>query len=892
MLSYHSRKLKIAIVWVAIALAGGATGGWAWQARERDLLERISRRAARMAVAFDGADLHRLSGTRADHDSPAYARLVRRLRQFHVADPNVRAVSLVRYSTAASGGGERVSTLAASRHDGDATTSGAKDLTKPDASVLRETFETGQPGAAQPFSDAQGQWIRGFAPIEPTTSGRDVKSARELLVLEMDARRWQRELLLAGFQGAFFVWTLLGLPLGVWLALRRQHEQRDVIRNLSEAMEQSHSAIMILDLESRIEFANRGLCQQIGFSRREMIGRRWKEFQFAGAADGHVSDLIATVKAGQTWEGEWFNKRKDGTTYPVRGVVTPVRLPGGSISCFVAVFDDVTDTKRREEELREARDLAMAGDRAKGQFLATMSHEVRTPLNGIVGFTSLLLDTPLTPEQREYVQTIRMSTEALIQLTGDILDFSRIESGKLKLDPMACDPRECVEDAFDLLAARAADKHIEILHRVADDVPAAIVIDGGRLRQVLVNLVGNAIKFTERGEVEVSLAVASEPELEHANPTADPAALALNDHAVSVNADVRPAVPDETCCTLVFRVRDTGIGIPPEHHAKLFRPFTQVDESTTRRYGGTGLGLAICRNLVELMGGEIRVESQTGRGSTFAFTVRAPVAAAQAPVRKLAGLRLGLAVGPGALRRELGQLLRSWDARVIEADAPEQLINQEWELALVEVDEVIARALAVQDPLPELPPEKSIGLVPVSLSNELRTALRKHFGLLVNRPVRHAMLFDVLSGAQPQAAVMAPRTLFGFRVLVVEDNAVNRRLISRVLEKLGCVATLVEDGRKALEELRQRAERYDLVLLDLHMPELDGLATLREIRAGNTGARAQTMWIIALTADAREQQRTRGMAEGLNDYLTKPLSVTDLETALRRFRQEWSTRTR
>ena len=229
--------------------------------------------------------------------------------------------------------------------------------------------------------------------------------------------------------------------------------------------------MLIIDLEGCIEYANRGLCHQIGYSRRELIGRKWRDFQVAETPPEMLAELVSTVRSGKSWEGEWFNRRKEGTIYPVRGVITPVKRRDGSLSCFVAVFDDMTEIKRKEAELREARDLARAGDRAKGQFLATMSHEVRTPLNGIVGFTNLLLDTPLSVEQRDYVQTIRSSGEALIQLTGDILDYARIESGKLALEPAPCDPRECVEEALDLFAAAASAKNLELLHWIEDNVP-------------------------------------------------------------------------------------------------------------------------------------------------------------------------------------------------------------------------------------------------------------------------------------------------------------------------------------------------------------------------------------------------------------------------------------
>ncbi|HEY1108590.1 MAG TPA: ATP-binding protein, partial [Opitutaceae bacterium] len=407
---------------------------------------------------------------------------------------------------------------------------------------------------------------------------------------------------------------------------------------------------------------------------------------------------------------------------------------------------------------------------------------------------------------------------------------------------------------LDLLATAAAKKKIELLHSIAPDVPASVTMDGGRLRQVLTNLVNNAVKFTDHGEIEVRIA--------------------------------RLPDAEERQCTLLFSVRDTGIGIAPEHHGKLFRPFSQVDETTTRRHGGTGLGLAISRNLVELMGGTMRLESASGRGTTFFFTVRVPTADATRPPLVLPGLNLALVGHPGPLRRELAALLRGWSAAVAEGDVVEDIVGDTWDALLVEVNEAQARALATQPPVPGVPAEKSMALVPVTLPNDLRTALRAHFRLLINRPVRHAVLHGVLSGAYSRPPISGPTTQYGLRVLVAEDNPVNRKLIARVLANLGCTAVLVEDGRQALDELTRHPDDHDLLLLDLHMPVLDGMETLRELRAGKAGSAVQNLWVIALTADARAQQRAEGLATGLNDYLTKPLDRAELEAALRRFGQE------
>jgi PAS domain S-box-containing protein len=873
MSQHHLRKFKNAAIWLAIFLAGSASGWLGYRAERTQMLEHLIADALRSVVAIEARDLRRLAGTRADVGTTAYAALKDRLQQLRTVDPRVRFLYVFRF----------VPETGKVVYLGDSAKAGAKDESLPgddypqaaNSPGLQGIIRTGRPATEGPLADDFGTWVTGYALIGEAPSNRPGVPMREILGLDVDAAAWTGLLWRAALPWAFFVWILLGLPFVALLVIRRQVEQGEVIRNLSEAMEQSRSAIVILDLECRVEYANRGLCQQIGYTRRELIGHGWRDLKVAQAAEEVFADLSATVRAGHAWPGEWFNRRKDGSVYPVRGIVTPVKTRNGAIACFVAVFDDVTETKRKEAELREALDLAEAGDRAKGQFLATMSHEVRTPLNGIVGFTSLLLDTTLSAEQREYVQTIRTSGEALIQLTGDILDFARIDSGRLKLDPTALDPFECVEDALDVLAGKAAEKQIELLHRVAENVPSAVVVDGGRVRQVLANLIGNAIKFTGQGEVEVNLAVT-------------PGNGGEAGTAAAGEAGVAPV----EFCTLVFSVRDTGIGIAPEQHAKLFKPFSQLDDSSTRRYGGTGLGLAICRNLVHLMGGEISFTSELGKGSTFTFTLPVPVAAPSLPVRDLAGLRVGLALRSGALRRELARLLASWRAEVAEVDAPRGLIALTWDVGLVVVDEEIARELAaLPEPLAGLPPAKTVGLVPISLASELRTSLRTHFRLLVNKPVHQGALFALLSSSRPAVAeTVPPLAHYGFRVLVVEDNGINQRLMQRVLTNLGCRHTVVENGRRAIEELVQKAADYDFVLLDLHMPEMDGFAALEEIRSGRAGARAQSMWIIALTADARDEQRARGMAAGLNDYLTKPLRLGELEAAMRRFQDQRNVR--
>jgi len=865
----HLTTVKIAAVWGLIVLVGGGAGWLGFRGEQQRVWAELIVETKRCAVAFRGAELRQLTGTRADLASPLYAEAKRRLIALQAVNAGVRFVYLFR-SMPETG---KVIYL------GDSAKAGSKNESLPgddypqalNSPGLQEILRTGMAATEGPLRDGFGIWLTGYAALDEIQSAKPGQQpSRQIVGLDIDADDWRRGLWAAGFQSAFYVWVLLGVPFGALLVLRRQLDQREAIRNLSEAMEQSHSALMIVDLDSCIEYANRGLCQQIGYSRRELIGRKWRDFQVAETPPELVAELISTVRSGNSWEGEWFNRRKDGAVYPVRGIITPVKRRDGTLACFVAVFDDMTEIKRKEAELRDARDLAQAGDRAKGQFLATMSHEVRTPLNGIVGFTNLLLDSPLSPEQRDFAQTIRSSSEALIQLTGDILDFARIESGKMVLEPVACAPRECVEEALDLFAAAAANKRIELLHRVREDVPMTILADAGRLRQVLVNLVNNAVKFTEKGAVEVTIVVATDDDWVRHHPVVSAASPRLN---------APHTVP------LLFTVRDTGIGIAADQQEKLFKPFTQVDGTSTRKFGGTGLGLAICRNLVRLMGGEVAFTSEVGRGSWFSFVIQVAVAESAQPRVDLSALRLAVVAAPGALRSELVGLAQGWRAQFLEVDDAAALQGREWDTAIVDVDEKLARALAAPGAASLiLPVARVIGLVPIALPSELRSVLRTHFRLLVNKPVHHEALFGLLSGLTPMAEVTPRKPVrFDLRVLLVEDNAVNQRLMQKVLTNFGCQFTVADHGRRAVDELMRAEDNYDVVLMDLHMPEMDGMTAIKEIREGRAGPKNKDLWIITLTADAREGQREHALAAGANDYLVKPLQLPDLEVAFRRF---------
>ena len=645
-------------------------------------------------------------------------------------------------------------------------------------------------------------------------------------------------------------------------------------------------AVVSTDANGRVVIFNKGAENLFGRMGEEMAGRplsalfapeelaaraRLSAMESARPVDGFEA-LIEDARRGRTEAREWTCVRADGSSFPASLSMTEMRDAAGALDGYLMVAFDVSQEKAVRDALSGARDAALSLARAKAEFLANMSHEIRTPMNAVIGMTGLLLDTPLNAQQREFAETIRSAGQSLLAVIGDILDFSKIEAGKMSLEVLDFSPRAIVEEVAMLFAARAQQKGLEIVASCDDDLPARLRGDAGRLRQVLSNFAGNAVKFTEKGEVCVRAR-----RLEGA------------DGGVRVR----------------FEVSDTGIGLDAKAQAKLFTAFTQADASTTRRYGGTGLGLAISKRLAELMGGAVGIDSEPGRGSTFWFELTLPRGEAVAPpaLPDMEGARV-LVVDDNASNREIvSRQALSWRMRPQAfADAASALTalraaaaqGDPFVLAIVDMQmpgmdgESFARAVRAEAALSGL---KMVLLSSMAMSPDRGRLKDIGFDASLVKPVRKSALFNRLSevmsagrvssacAAPPEAAAVKRPQWRNLRVLVAEDNAVNQKIAQLQLGKLGCKADAAADGREAVEAAV--AIPYDVILMDCQMPEMDGFEATGLIRRRLADGRKVV--VIAMTANALEGDRERCLAAGMDDYIAKPVRLDDLQAALARW---------
>ncbi len=649
---------------------------------------------------------------------------------------------------------------------------------------------------------------------------------------------------------------------------------------MASIIETAPDAIVTMDHLGRISEFNPAAEAIFGYSKNAAVGRLLEELIAPPGerqADEKVTGLIAAIDAESGLRRcELSSLRADGTVFPAELTVTKVGREGRP-PLFVGFIRDITVRKLAESTLRQAAETAQAASRAKSEFLANMSHEIRTPMNGIIGMTELALDTELTFRQREYLGLVKSSADSLLTVINDILDFSKIEAGKLSLDHAPFALRDALDETLQALALRAHSKGLELACRIAPDVPDGLVGDPGRLRQVLVNLVGNAIKFTERGEVIA---------------------------AVSVDGLTEDGV------TLRVSAADTGIGIPADKVHTIFQPFEQADGSTTRRFGGTGLGLTISAKLVELMGGKIWVESEVGVGSTFWFTIKLGVQAhahstvSEPDLSQLEGLPVLVVDDNATNRLILTELLTNWGMRPTAVDGGRAALaalrsgaerGQPFPIALVDgmMPEMDGIDLAEQIRRePEITAVRLLLLTSAGQPDDTVRCRALAISVCLTKPVRQSELFDalvkeiaiwnrseVVRRPQPVAAELtrfAPRKV-GLRVLLAEDHPVNQKVAVRMLQHQGHTVVVAPHGREAVSALE--SARFDVVLMDLQMPEMDGFEALRAIRQREmlTGNRTP---IIALTAHAMQGDRERCLDAGFDSYLPKPIRQADLQAAI------------
>ena len=600
----------------------------------------------------------------------------------------------------------------------------------------------------------------------------------------------------------------------------------------------------------------------------------WKNHLHPEDREWAVNYCATATAEKRSHEFEYRMLAADGRIVWIKDYVTVV-VEDGRPRLLQGIMVDITERKRMEQALQKAKEAAEAASRAKSEFLANMSHEIRTPLNSIIGMTELALDTELTAEQQEYLRVVLRSSDALLALINDILDFSKIEAGQLEIESIPFNLQEVVEGVAEMLSVRAHQKGLELLCDLEPKLPTFVVGDPTRLRQILINLVGNAIKFTEEGEV-----------------------------GMEVRQVAREQRDAATTCKLHFSVRDTGIGISPEQQQKLFQKFTQADSSATRKYGGTGLGLSISKALVELMGGDIWLESEPGKGSTFHFTLPFEVAETQEPFeyegQDFSQVRALVVDDNASNRLILEKTLSAWEIPVqTVASASEALTllaetETAFDLLLLDYEMPEMDGVELVRAIRKEPKWQNLKIVLLTSWDGLDKALLAELGIAeaVTKPVKQSQLFNlllrILGDDQPVRVVETvrrpltrPSRANGRRILLVEDNHDNQNLATRILQKAGYRVDVAGNGIEAVAAARE--SEYDLILMDVQMPEMDGFAATREIRILEQQRGAKRVPIIALTAHALEGYRQKCLAHDMDDYLTKPLKKKKLLETLKKW---------
>jgi PAS domain S-box-containing protein len=663
-----------------------------------------------------------------------------------------------------------------------------------------------------------------------------------------------------------------GISRDVTLQMRAELElarERDLLKTITTNIPDT---IYVKDRCGRFVTANVATLKMLGLETLdELVGKTDYDFLPTEMACNFVADDQVVMRTNEAMLGQEESlRRSDGSLIWLSTTKVPLRGEDGEVVGLVGIGRDITQRKHAEEELLAAKNSADSANHAKSEFLANMSHEIRTPMNGIIGMTELLSATRLDGEQREFLQLVQESSQSLLRLLNDILDFSKIEAGRMELEEVSFNVRDCVGKAVKLLTFKAEEKDLELAGRIDPSIPNQVIGDPGRLRQIIVNLVGNAIKFTESGEVVV---------------------------------DVNPEEMTDRSAVLHFTVRDTGIGIPLEKQQKIFEEFAQADSSTTREFGGTGLGLAISSRLIELMNGRVWVESKAGSGTTFHFLIRLGVVEDQTPKRpaelaRLAGMSVLIVDDNSTNRRILEEIIGHWQMQPVLAESGQQALDivnsfrddgKEFGMVLSDFHMPEMDGLQFAEALIEQGLENYGPIVILSSSvGGLDPPRLRRVGVhrYIIKPVIASELLEVFlevkgvevsKKIQPTSPVSDDPTQLPRKILLVEDGLVNQRVAMGFLKKWGHEVTLAVNGKEAVEHAMQND--FDLILMDIQMPELNGYEATKAIRELERETKSRR-FIVAMTAEAMKGDREKCIDAGMDDYVSKPFKPEDLQRVI------------
>ncbi len=652
-------------------------------------------------------------------------------------------------------------------------------------------------------------------------------------------------------------------------------EMEESMRRLSLVASRSNTAVVIANAVGEVEWVNLAFVKMSGYDLFDMEGQKvGKLLQGPGSDPEVIAYMSERTKQGKEFHAEILNYQKSGQSYWVDIEGTPIFDRNGKLIQYIAIESDITARKLAEGQMKTAKEAAEAANQAKSDFLANMSHEIRTPMNAVMGMTSLLMDTELSEDQLDFAQTIQTSNEALLKVINDILDFSKIESGKLDLEDVAFSLTGCLEEAIELFGPAAAEKGLELLCHIDDKAPEYLIGDPTRLRQILINLLGNAIKFTSEGEI-----------------------------VTTVTLDEKKGGK----YILRFSVRDTGIGIPVERQGILFEAFTQVDASTTRQYGGTGLGLVISKRLSTLMGGDIGLRSEEGKGSEFFFTAKLrpdknpPSATFQA--ESLMGKRVLIVDDNATNRHILTLLLSKWGIYADESESGAKALakldqSAPYEAAILDYQMPHMDGMELATTIRNSPSYGNLPLIMLSsITHPDTVKLRQQLDLsaYLNKPVKKYVLLNALrhtlQNSPAQNGVIGrtrspfqnlPASKKNINLLLAEDNPVNQKVALLLLKRLGYRADVASDGDEVLRSMEK--ECYDVILMDVQMPKKDGIETTQAIR--ETFSQDRQPYLIALTAGATVKDKKHCLNAGMDAYLSKPIKIKDLAMTLEAAHEE------